>query len=485
MQQEDGKRKPLIRPVQRDQLCWRPVDVEQLIGGDHPARAIWEVVGRLDLSGYYDAIECDAERGGRPATDPRLLISLWVYAYSEGIGAAREVSRRCEWDPAFQWLTGCEVINYHTLADFRVQQRSVLDKLFTQLLGMLSAEGLITLAQVTQDGTKIKALAAGKSFRRKQRIQQHLELARQQVAALSDPNAEAPNQRMEQARRRAARERQARLEQTLTEVQALPAQGRKPEEELRVSTSDPQARQMKQADGGYAPSYNVQIATDAAHGLIVDVAVVQAGNDAEQLAPAVERVQQRMQALPQQMLADGGYTNFPSVQAMAQRGVDFLGAWRDIVPTADGPPFRYEEAQDCYVCPQGKFLHRMGRQTSRSGMVSIEYQARWQDCQSCPLKPKCCPRNRVQGRGVLRDEENSVVQVFREKMATVEAQLQYRRRAPVAEFCNAWIKSKLGLRQFHVRGLLKVGMESLWACFTYNLQQWIRLTRLAAAPMAS
>jgi|SRR5450759_4721547 transposase len=85
---------------------------EQLIGEEHPARAIWELVGRLDLDGFYEGIECSAEEGGRPAYDPRLLISLWIYAYSQGIGSAREVARRGEWEPALQWLTGCETVNY-------------------------------------------------------------------------------------------------------------------------------------------------------------------------------------------------------------------------------------------------------------------------------------------------------------------------------------------------------------------------------------
>jgi hypothetical protein len=81
---------------------------------------------------------------------------------------------------------------------------------------------------------------------------------------------------------------------------------------------------------------------------------------------------------------------------------------------------------------------------------------------------------------VARPEESTVVTVFRKKMASAEAQAQYRRRGRVVEFCHAWIKSKLGLRQFHVRGLLKVQMEMLWACITYNLQQWIRLKKVAA-----
>ncbi len=119
-------KQPLIRYVNRQQMSWRAVDVERLIGEDHPARAIWGLVGRLDLSPFYQAIESSAEEGGRPAFDPQLLISLWVYAYSKGIGSAREVARRCEYDPAFQWLTGLDEVNYHTLASFRVEKQQEL-----------------------------------------------------------------------------------------------------------------------------------------------------------------------------------------------------------------------------------------------------------------------------------------------------------------------------------------------------------------------
>src|SRR6202140_2873129 len=147
MSNESVSNKPLIRHVNRQQMSWRAVDVEQLISEDHPARAIWTLVGRLDLRRFYENIESSAEEGGRPAIDPHLLISLWVYAYSRGIGSAREIERRCEYDPAFQWLTGIEPVNYHTLADFRVEQGKELHQLFSDLLGVLSAERLITLEE--------------------------------------------------------------------------------------------------------------------------------------------------------------------------------------------------------------------------------------------------------------------------------------------------------------------------------------------------
>jgi transposase len=493
MSQENiSSKQPLIRYVNRQQMSWRAVDVERLIGEDHRARAIWTLVGRLDLKRFYDGIESSAEEGGRPAFDPQLLISLWVYAYSQGIGSAREVARRCEYDPAFQWLTGLEEVNYHTLADFRMEKQKELDELFTQVLAALSKEGLITLEQVMQDGTKIKALASNRSYHREGTIQGHLERARQRVEEMGDPWNKEASPKAKQAQARARREQQGRLENALEELQKLQARksGEKAKSETRVSTSDPQARVMKQSDGGLALSYNAQISTDAAQGLIVEVAVTQEANDSAQLVPAVERMEQRLKRKPQQMVADGGYTTRDNIEKMAGREIDFLGSMRwENVPSGTSTPnrlppsaFVYDRERDGLVCPEGKLLGYEGRHTKKKGFTYYRYEAEWRDCQSCARKPQCCPENQKQGRSVVRGEESAVVRAFRQKMAAEEAQAQYRRRGRIVEFCHAWIKSKLGLRQFHVRGLAKVQSEMLWACLTYNLQQWIRLSKLPTVP---
>src|SRR6202163_588466 len=317
-QENNTSKQPLIRYVNRQQMSWRAVDVDKLIAEDHRARAIWTLVGRLDLSPFYRAIESSTEEGGRPAFDPQLLISLWVYAYSQGIGSAREVARRCAYDPAFQWLTGWEEVNYHTLADFRVEKQQELDELFTQVLAALSKEGLITLEQVMQDGTKIKALVSTRSYQREGTIQGHLERARQRVAEMGDPRNEDSSPKAKQAQARARREQQERLESALEELQKLQERksGEKAKSETRVSTSDPQARVMKQSDGGLSLSYNAQISTDAAQGVIVGVAVTQQANDSAQLLPAVERIEKRLEKEPQQMVADAGYTTRETIEDM-------------------------------------------------------------------------------------------------------------------------------------------------------------------------
>jgi len=493
MSQENPiSKQPLIRYVNRQQMSWRAVDVEHLIGEDHPARAIWALVGRLSLSAFYQAIESSTEEGGRPAIDPQLLISLWVYAYSQGIGSAREVARRCEYDPAFQWLTGLQEVNYHTLADFRVEKQKELDELFTQVLAALSKEGLITLEQVMQDGTKIKAQASDRSYLQEGAIREHLERARRRVAEMGDPQNDESSPKAKQAQARARREQQERLEGALEELEKWQARksGEKAKKETRVSISDPQARVMRHSDKGFALSYNAQISTDAAHGLIVGVAVTQEANDMAQLLPAVDRVEQRLEKKPQQMVADSGYTTRENIEKMARREVDFLGSMRhEDVPRGANLPnrfppsaFLYQPERNRCVCPQGKVLLPQARRKVGAGMTYHIYEARLEDCRSCPRKPECCPDNKKNGRSVAQLVESPVVMAFRKKMASEEVQQRYRRRGRIVEFCHAWIKSKLGLRQFHVRGLKKVHMEMLWACLTYNLQFWIRLTKLSTTP---
>ena len=480
--------KPRYEVIDREQLSWRRVDVERLIGEEHPARAIWEFVGKLDLSRYTEEARAVEGKAGRPGWEPRLLISLWVYGYSEGVNSGRAIEELCEWEPAYQWLTGARVVNAHTLTDFRVKYEKALNELLVQVLGLLSVDGLITLERVMQDGTKIRANAAGDSFRRKDRVQQALEQAREQVAAMEALSEEETSRRMVKARQRAAQQRQERLEKALKEFGKVAEEGSgKDKEKRRVSTTDPEARVMKQPDGGFAPSYNVQIDTDAANGVVVAAGVVQAGNDFEQLESGIERVEKNLGKTPQEVVTDGGYVSRDNIVALEGRKIEFVAPCvdeagkgkssyegRGVSPQYQSTAFVYDATSDSYRCPQGKILKYEGKE-ERHRQVSYRYRAQSSDCQGCPVKSQCCPGNRVTGRSVHRGEELVEVAEFRQKMATERAREIYRQRAQVAETPNMWIKAKFGLRQFSVRGLRKVGMEALWACLTYNICVWMRL----------
>ena len=485
---------PRLVSINRQQLVLRSIDVEQLIAEEHSARLIWQLIGRLDLSLYHAQIEAVEGRAGREHTDPQLLISLWIYAYSRGVSSARELARQCEYEPGCQWLCGLQAISHRTLSGFRSDHKAALDDLFVQVLGMMSAEGLITLERVTLDGTKIKANASGNSFRRKEKLAAHLELAREQVQWLNRQAEEEEKSatRRAAAQRRAARQRLSRLEAAVREVERL-QQEKKHERErfvARASSSDPQAHVMRNGEGGTVPSYNVQLLTDTQHGIVVNVEATTDAIDYRQMKPALERCATTLGRKPKQIVADGDYTNHASVQAAADQGVDFYGSWQDswraVERDAHGRraeflarAFPYDAAQDRFTCPAGQTLTHHARLNRDHGVRTHVYRAPKKACPNCPLRDQCAPQQAQPEwrRSITRLEEPSATTTFKQKMATEEAKQIYARRSQIAEFPHAWIKERCGLRQFRCRGRVKVAMEATWACLSYNLTRWFSLKR--------
>lgn len=489
--------------INREQLLLRPVHVEQLIDADHPARALWDLVGSLDLSLYHQAASAVQGRPGRPGLDPQLLIALWLYAYSKGISSAREISRQCEYEPGCSWLCGLEPVNHHTLSDFRVQHKAALDDLFAQVLGMLSAEGLITLERVTQDGTKIKANAGGNTFRRAPTLADHLRLAEEQVRLMDEQaqQEEQVNARQAAAQQRARTERVERLRRARQEVDRLQKQKKQDRDtyEARASTTDPDAHLMRTGEGVSMPAYNVQVTTDTAQGFVVQVAVTTDATDYRQLSPALDRVAGVWGRYPGQILADGDYTNHASVQAAAERGVDFYGSWKPVWEQGErdahgrGPAFQakafvYDESQDRYTCPAGQFLILDAIQKRDTGVQAYTYRtARAATCQECSRRTQCAPaKTKAEwSRSITRNVDPAAVTAFKRKMDTPEAQAVYRVRSQVAEFPHAWIKERCGIRQFRCRGQWKVACEALWGFLSYNLSRWFALRRQGAERAAA
>ena len=482
---------PKLRLVNRQQTTLAAIYIEELIPADHKARAIWELVSKMDLEAFIEPLRTTVGDVGRPAWDPCLLVSLWVYGYSEGIGSAREIERVMEWEPGMQWLSGLEKINHHTLSDFRVDHKAALDGLFAQLLVLLESTGYVSLEQVMHDGTKIRAQAGADTFRREKTLRERLEQARQVVVEMGDPRAEVPvRDRRQAARERAVRERVQRLEAAEKELVALQAEKKTEEdkEQVRVSLQEPEARLMKHGDHAIAPSYNAQISTEASHKIIVGAHLSQCSSDAQSLLPAMEEVKQNLGVLPQQAVVDGGFTNRENIVGCEAQNIDLVGSLPDaqersvaamkavgIDPEFSPSHFRILNDGAGLQCPAGCVLKPLRRNRKRGDLYQ-QYQARGEDCMACRYQMQCCPRNAEKGRTVsIRLEERAAVGAFRLKMETEEYRKIYRRRAEVAEFPNAWLKDKLGLRKFRVRGLVKAGTELLWACLTYNIMQWARL----------
>jgi transposase len=397
----------------RTQIELTPCDLEALLPPGHAARLVWRFVEGLDLSALYAAIKAREGRAGRPPIDPKILVALWLYATIDGVGAARELDRLCVSHDAYRWLRGGVSVNYHTLSDFRVAHQAVLDDVLTQSIATLRHRGIVTLARVAQDGTRIRASAGVGSFRREGTLRECLKDA-QKLVERTKRQADGGLTRAEAAHERAAADRLARVEDALAELPAVAAakartaskrKGAAPTA-ARVSTTDPQARVMKMADGGYRPAYNVQLATDHDSDVIVGVAVTNSSADQQQLVPMLEQIAARV-GQPDTVLVDGGFVAHDAIDAAADQGV-------------------------CLIAPV----------PCRPGTHD-----------PVPLQPTDSP----------------AVAAWRTRMQTAAAKQLYRQRGAIAERINADVRTHRTLGRILVRGQDKVLTCVLWAAVAHNL----------------
>ena len=484
---KEARGRILYRQLDRAQMALVVRDWESLLAADHAARAIWELAGRLDWSEFEASIGSREQSGGRPVWEPRLLASVWMYAHTLGVGSARAVERMQGYEPGLQWLTAGEVINHHSLSDFRITETKKLERLFSQVLAVLDQDGLIDLSVVMQDGTKIQAVAGKQSMHRRKTLEEHMAQAQAVVAELGQQcQSESPEQ-TETGMQRRARQRVARLEQALEVLgQREQAADKRDRAQVRASESEPEARKMKHPDGGWSPSYNVQIVTEASHQVVVGITVTDAANDVHELAGGVEMVEQNLGRKPITMVADGGYASRDNVEQMARQEVVLVAPWkseqarqssvqsRHGIQAGYGPEAFLVQGEELR-CPSGTVLRFAGVRILH-GLPHRVYEAAATDCARCVLKPQCCPRRPA--RQVRLVQESAAMQQYLQRMQQPATQELYQKRAAVAEYPNLWMKHLRKWRRFSVRGKAKACREALWRALSYNAEQWIRALRL-------
>jgi transposase len=413
----------------RNQVEFRECSLDELLPEDHQARIVWDYVCGLDLSELTDRIQAVEDGPGRAPADSRILLALWLYATLRGVGSARELNRLCEHHVAYRWICGGVSMNYHTLSDFRTQHVELLDRLLTESVATLMAEGLVTLDRVAQDGMKVRASAGAASFRRQPTLEEALAEAEEQVARLRkelEANPAADKTRQQAARKRAAEERAQRIRAALEQLPKIAENKKaKDREKARASTTDADSRVMKMGDGGFRPAFNVQLATATASQVITGVDVTNSGADHGQWEPMVEQHQQRYAEKPRESLIDGGFVNKAAIEKLSP--------------------------------PQG-------------GTTVYAPVMKSKDPSRDPHTP--------------RDDDSPAVAEWRQRMATDEAKAIYRQRAATAECVNALARNR-GLQRFLVRGLQKVKAVALWYVLAHNLMRAVALRAAAAHRLVS
>lgn len=406
---------PRLRRPERQQLIVQPRTLDDLVPEDHPVRAVWALVQRWDLTRFLQCIRARGDRPGRAATDPQLLIALWLYATIEGIGCGRQLNRLCTESDPYKWLCGGVSLNYHTLNDFRVDHEAALDDLLTQMIAVLTQAQIVSLERIALDGTRIRGSAGGNSFGERETLEKHLEAARAHLEEIKRSAADPTlSPQRKAARERCARERHERLEQALVELkkveEAKARQKDKPTKShpARASSTDPEARLMRMPDGGTRPAYNLELATDCGSRALIGVEMTNAGSDAGQDAAMRDQVEERADEAVFEQLMDGGFVSLEAIDRAAAEEV-------------------------------------------------IVY---------APV-PK--PRNKEVDRYVPKPGDSAAVGEWRQRMGTVAAQQVYKERSSTIETINGELKNERGLGRLLVRGLRKVQCAALWSALAYNV----------------
>lgn len=412
---DDAGRKPRFQEPDRTQMRLVPTDLDRTIAEDHQVRSVWAFVEGLDLSPFYARIRAMEGEAGRTPIDPKILLALWIEATLDGIGSARELDRLSREHLAYRWICGGVSVNYHTLADFRVESNDILEQLLTDSVAVLLSQGLVELTRVSHDGMRVRASAGANSFHTRRTLRKKMQkIAQEQVAKLADEldhDASASSRRQQAARERTAASREKRVREALEQLPEIEKRKKsrngKKKTEARVSTTDPDARVMKMADGGFRPAFNVHVAADTASQVIVAVEVTNEGTDSGTMVPLVDQVEQRYERTPHEWLADGGCISLDNVEAMHAKGCDVYG----------------------------------------------------------PIR---APRSTKRKRTDIRAGDSPAVAQWRNRMKRRAARTIYKQRAAISECVNAQMRNR-GMTQFLVRGLAKIRSIVLLHAITHNM----------------
>jgi len=410
--------KPRLVQACRNQGLMQLGSLDEIIPEDHLVRDVWGYVDSLNLSIMLSKIKSCENRAGRPATDPKILLALWLFGTVKSIGSSRVLEEYSREHDAFKWICGGVRVNYHTISDFRTAHGDQLHELLTSSVVALSQAGIISLEKVSQDGVRVRASAGSSSFRRETSLRDQLQLAQYLVDDLREEEKNNPGacrSRIVSSRKRAAEERVARINLAVETIETRRSEkpknksSEKEQEKIRGSKTDHEARVMKMACGGFRPAYNVQFASTNKGKAIIGVHVTNAGTDSNQIYNMMKQVDLRYKAPVLKWFADKGYAG--------------------------------EED--------------LNKVTSEFGACNVYM----------PIKTE---KDSIEDPYTRRVNESKAMGDLRERMGTKEAKILYRERAETAELVNAQARNR-GLQQFEVRGVKKVECVALMFALTHNM----------------
>ena len=477
------------RPDEFNQRLLFPTNIFDLLPSDHECYLYADILKQLDTS----ELEKMYSPKGQRAYHPKSIISILVYAYSQGVFSSRAIEKKCNEDLSFMFIAEMNCPNFRVLSDFRKNNSDFFEECFKQSVLLAMELGLASLGHVSLDGSKFKADTSKHKAMSLKRLKENEKKLMGEIEILIQKAHKCDEEEDKEYKENTGYEIPEDLkykEKRLVKIQAAKEALIKREEELnpgkpiddkkQISFADFEARIMGKKGSGFGYQYNGQICVDKDSQIIVAQFISQNVNDKKEIKPAIEKMLETTGKLPSKMSTDNGYMSADNLEALKIVDLDaYVATNRDEkkskisldesnrhLTKAD---FVYNEQDDYFTCPSGQTLYL--KSTSKDGEKT--YQGSSETCSSCNYKTRCCKSKKGKARTISTDDKEPLRQEMNEKMELAFSKEIYKQRKVIVEPVFGQIKNA-GFRGFSVRGLEKTSGEFSLVCTVHNIKKIMR-----------
>lgn len=462
----------------RQQGMLMPPRVEEYVTEENPVRAIDAYVDSLDIAALGFGHTCGGLSPGQPAYPPGMLVKLYLYGYLNHIRSSRKLEKETQRNLEVIWLMEGLRPSYKTIADFRKDNLEALKGVNKDFLQVCKELGLFGGELVGIDGSFFHGNVNRRNIYTEKQLQKALEKLEKQIenyleemdrADEEEDSVEVDGKSMKE-KLTALKERQQKHKERLKKLRESG--------EKQLAEVDEEARLLFK-NGKSVAGYNVQIAVDEKHKLLIACEVTNEGNDLKQLAPMAKQAKQVLGVETLKAVADTGYFNGQHFKACIEAGIT------PYVPEQDSQKrmlrqgrfsrrdFHYNAELDGYECPAGQLLGRSGSYVNKSGKLMLRYRCKTPICAQCEYKARCLSK-KVPFRQIDRWEHEEIVEAHRERMCQQGGE-KMRQRAVLVEHPFATLKLDGGHSHFLLRGKEKVSTEAALLMLSYNLKRVLNI----------
>jgi len=484
-------------PIEFKQSLLFPANIFDLLDDDHECYLYAELFEQLDSS----KLEAQYSPLGQHAYHPKLIISILIYAYSQGVFSARQIQKRCNEDLSFMYIAQRNCPNFRVLNDFRKDNAEYFHACFKQTVQLAIELKLASLGHISLDGSKFKANSSKHKAMSYQRLKESEASLSQEIDALIQQANQCDEEEDQLYKDRTGFElpedlkfKTTRLEKIKAARQAIEDReqainpGKAIDGKKQISFADKEARIMGKRGDRFEYAYNAQISVDKDHQIIVGQHISQQANDQQEVEPALESLQATTGRLPSMMSLDNGYMSADNLEALENARVDaYIATDRGEKPgqtqldestrklvKAD---FEYDASDDCFNCPGGQKLTLV-----KKGKRDRVYQGDAAICNQCKYRDRCCQSSKGHARTITTDDKEAIRQSMNKKMQQADAKEVYRHRKTIVEPKFGHIKNG-GFLGFSLRGLEKVAGEFSLVCAVHNIKKIIKLKMTGQIPL--